>query len=110
MADGGTLYRITPKAIVQNTNGAVRQMVSGDRNAIGFVSVGLVDDRIKALSIGGVSPMFDNVRDGTYRLSRTFYFVSDGEPDEVALNFVEFMFSEQGRGILVGEGLVPLER
>ena len=101
--------RITPKAIVQDANGAVRQLVSSDKNAIGFVSLGLVDKTVKALELQGVAATWDNIKDGTYALSRPFLFVTDGEPTEHVKEFIDFVLSEEGQQILIKEGLIPRE-
>jgi len=104
MGDG----RITPKAIVQNSNGAVRQIVSGDRNSIGFISLGLVDKDVKALELGGVAPSHDNVAGGSYALFRPFLFVANGEPEGEAMLFVDYVLSDEGRELLEHEGLVVM--
>jgi len=100
-------FRITPRAIVQNTNGSVRQLVSNDRNAVGFVSLGLVDGTVKALSINGIAATIDNIDNETYELFRSFWFVSAEEPAGADRDFIDFVVSDEGRRILMLEGLVP---
>jgi phosphate transport system substrate-binding protein len=97
---------ITPRAIVQNTNGSVRQLVSSDRYSIGFISMGLVNDRVKSLSLDGVPANWQNVMDGNYTLYRPFIFVADDAPTGGAMQFYEFAVSEEGQRILMEEGLV----
>ncbi|MCL2055858.1 MAG: phosphate ABC transporter substrate-binding protein [Oscillospiraceae bacterium] len=97
---------ITLKAIVQNTNGSVRQLVSNDASSIGFISLGLVDDTVKALQLDGVEATGENVTNGSYMLFRPFIFVSEGEPDGSVMQFIEFTMSPEGQAILAGEGLV----
>jgi phosphate transport system substrate-binding protein len=99
--------RITPKAIVQDSNGAVRQLVGDDPNAIGYISLGLVDGTVSALELEGVAATRESVIDGTYGLSRPFLFVSDGPPTGDAKDFVDFVLSAEGQKILATEGLVP---
>jgi phosphate transport system substrate-binding protein len=99
--------RITPKAIVQDSNGAVRQLVGDDPNAIGYISLGLVDGTVSALELEGVAATRESVIDGTYGLSRPFLFVSDGPPTGDAKDFVDFVLSDEGQKILATEGLVP---
>ncbi|MCL2494567.1 MAG: phosphate ABC transporter substrate-binding protein [Oscillospiraceae bacterium] len=101
--------KISPRAIVQASNGAVRQLVSGDKNAIGFISLGLVEEGekpVKALRLGGVEAARENVVNGTYSLFRPFLFVCAREPEGDAMAFVEFALSPEGRRILEAEGLV----
>ena len=102
--------RITPRAIVQNTNGSVKQLTSNDRHAIGFISLGLVDDTVKGLSINGVAPTFENVMNYSYELFRSFWFMSAEEPMGGSKEFIDFVLSDEGRRILSNEGLVPSSR
>jgi len=101
--------RITPKAIVMNTNGAVRQLVVGDPYSIGFLSLGLIDigERpVKALQLNGVAATRENVVAGVYPLYRSFLFVATEEPSGPSAQFIEFIFSPRGRQVLEDEGLV----
>ena len=100
---------ISPRAIVQDSNGAVRQLVADDPNAIGFISLGLVEvgERpVKALSLDGVYPTRENVVGGSYNLTRPFLFVSNGEPSGATKEFIDFVLSARGREILSAEGLI----
>jgi phosphate transport system substrate-binding protein len=103
---------ISRRAIVQNTNGAIRQLVSGDTYAIGFISLGLVDlpglPPVKAPMLEGVKPSPENVLNGSYGLFREFLFVFDGEPEGYVKHFIDFILSEKGQNILREEGLVSV--
>jgi phosphate transport system substrate-binding protein len=98
---------ITPKAIVQDSNGAVRQLVADDPNAIGFISLGLVNETVKALQLGGVAATRENIMNGSYTLSRPFLFVTDGQPTGQTKQFIDFVLSSQGQQLLSNEGLIP---
>jgi phosphate transport system substrate-binding protein len=98
---------ITPRAIVQDSNGAIRQLVAGDRYSIGFISMGLVDSTVKAVRMEGVAATFDNVVSGQYALYRPFLLVSVGPPDGNAESFINFILSPFGQAMLKAEGLVP---
>jgi len=100
--------RITPKAIIQSANGAVRQLVSGDINSIGFISLGLVDNTVKASKIDGIMPSKENVLNGSYNLHRPFLFVVNGEPSGLTKEFIDFTLSPEGQQILIDEGLISL--
>ncbi len=95
-------------ALVQDSNGAVRQVVATDRNAIGYISLGLVNDEVKAVKISGVEPNLTNVYDGRYRLVRPFLFVFDEEPVGEAKSFLDFVLSPPAQKLLLKEGLVPV--
>jgi phosphate transport system substrate-binding protein len=99
--------RITPRAIIQDSNGAVRQFVGNDRYSIGFISLGLVDDTVKPIQINGVTASWENVRNGLYNLFRPFIFVSRAQPEGEAKRFVDFTLSEAGQEIMIIEGLIP---
>lgn len=98
---------ITPKAIVQDSNGAVRQLVADDPNAIGFISLGLVNETVKALQLGGVEATRENIMNGSYTLARPFLFVTDGQPTGQTKQFIDFVLSPQGQQLLSNEGLIP---
>ncbi len=95
-------------ALVQDSNGAVRQVISSDPNAIGYISLGLVNEQVKALRISGVQPSLKNVYNGKYTLVRPFLFVFSGEPAGEAKSFVDFVLSPQAQKLLLKEGLVPI--
>ncbi len=97
---------ITPTAIVQDSNGAVRQLVADDPNAIGYISLGLVDDTVKALELNGVAATRENVVNGSYNLSRPFLFVAQEEPAGQTKEFLDFVLSAEGQKILMNEGLI----
>ncbi len=98
---------ISPKAIVQDSNGAVRQLVSSDKRSIGFISLGLADDSVKAISLEGIRATMENVKNETYALHRPFLFVCADEPAGAAKLFVDYTLSAEGMGILIAEGLIP---
>jgi len=102
---------ITNKAIVQNSNGSIRNYVSGNPNAVGFISLGLVpakgrDKAVIALDLDGVEATEENVSNETYALSRPFLFVCLKEPTGLAKEFIGFVHSETGKDILRKEGLI----
>ncbi|MCL2671952.1 MAG: phosphate ABC transporter substrate-binding protein [Clostridiales bacterium] len=103
----GKGYEISPKAIVQASNGAVRMLVENDPNAIGFISLGLVNDQVKALRLDGVAATRENVINGTYCLYRHFLFAAIEEPTGVAKQFIDFILSSRGQELLIHEGLIP---
>jgi ABC-type phosphate transport system, periplasmic component len=101
--------QINPKAIVQNSNGAVRQLVAGDPDAIGFMSLGLVDVTVKAVELDGVVASRINIVNGTYGLSRPFLFLSRSQPSGIVKDFIDFTLSDKGMKILETEGLITAQ-
>ncbi len=100
---------VSPAAMVQDSNGSVREIVAGDPNAIGYISAGLVDNRVKALTIDGVAPTAANIKNHTYQLRRRFLLVSREELSGSCQKFVDFVLSPQGQQILEKEGLVGVK-
>ena len=98
---------ISPRAIVQDSNGAVRQLVAGDRYAVGFISLGLVDDTVRAVRLAGVAATGDNIINGSYSLYRPFLFVTREPPDGRVKAFIDFTLSREGQAVLRHEGLIP---
>jgi len=97
---------ISDGCLVQDSNGAVRELVATDPYAIGYISVGLVDCRVKAVAIDGVLPNLANIKSHTYKLTRPFLFITKGEPKGGARRFVDFVLGPTGQAMLEREGLV----
>jgi phosphate transport system substrate-binding protein len=97
---------ISRRALTQESNGAVQELVRGDASAIGYMSLGLVGRELKALPIDGAAPTRDNVVSGQYKLARPFLFVTMGTPTPDAQKFVDYVLSPEGQGMLEVEGLV----
>jgi phosphate transport system substrate-binding protein len=99
---------ISLESLVQDSNGAIRQVVSNDPNAIGYISLGLVNEKVKALKLSGVEPNVTDIENGTYTLVRPFLFVFSGEPAGEAKSFLEFVLSPPAQNLLSKEGLVSI--
>jgi len=99
--------RISPEAIVQNSNGTVREIVSHDPNSLGYISLGLVDSSVKALKLDGIHPDYENIKKRAYKLIRPFLFVIKGAPKPGAQSFIDFVLSADGQALIKEEGLIP---
>lgn len=95
---------IVKTAIVQNSTGAVRTTVAGDKNAIGYVSMASLAQEVRALSIDGVAANEANVKAGTYKIQRPFIYVTKGAPEGLAKAFIDFVLSAEGQKLIVEEG------
>ena len=84
----------------------VIKSVAGDKNAIGYVSLGTLAGDVKALKINGTAPSAENIENGTYPLVRTFNIVDKGDLTAEAQDFVDFVMSAEGREIIEKEGYV----
>jgi phosphate transport system substrate-binding protein len=99
---------ISLECLVQDSSGAIRQVVASDPNAIGYISLGLVNEKVKALRIAGVEPSVKDIENGKYTLVRPFLFVFNSEPVGDAKSFLEFVLSPTGQKLLSKEGLVTV--
>jgi phosphate transport system substrate-binding protein len=106
----GKKEEISLGALVQDSNGAIRQVVSDDPNAIGFISLGLVNERVKALKMDGIEATVENVRAQRYKIVRPFLFVFKTPPQGVAKDFLGYVLSPKGQELLMREGLVSMEQ
>ena len=94
--------------IVQSSTGAVRTTVSQDANAIGYISSAEVDSSVKAVSIDGMAPTYDNIANRTYKIQRDLFFVTNGDPSGLASQFLNFTLGPVGQELLKADGLVPI--
>jgi phosphate transport system substrate-binding protein len=97
---------VSRRALTQESNGAVMALVMGDPAAIGYLSLGLVTDEIRAVQVDGIAPTRANVLAGRYLLVRPLLFVTHGTPSAAARAFVAYVLSDPGQRLLEAEGLV----
>ena len=99
----------TSSALVQDSNGSVREIVAGDPSSLGYISAGLVDERVKTVAIDGVLPTREDIKNQTYKLVRRFLLVSLVPPAGECKTFVDFVLGPQGQRLLEAEGLVGVK-
>ncbi|MBP7148561.1 MAG: phosphate ABC transporter substrate-binding protein [Acidobacteria bacterium] len=99
--------RLAKDALFQNSNGTVREAVASDPAAVGYVSIGLVNDRVRAVSFDGVAPTNESVVAGSYALARPVYFLTRGQPRGPAKEFIDYVVSAEAQQLLAKEGLIP---
>lgn len=93
-------YKFTDKAIIQNSTGALRTTVAGTPDAIGFVSLGALNDEVKAIKIDGVEITKENVLNGSYKIARPFIYLTKEEPEGLTKHFIDFVLSSEGQEII----------
>lgn len=98
--------RISKGAIVEDSNGTVREIVAGDPHAVGYISLGLVDGRVRALELDGAKASEGSILEGRYKLVRPFLFVTKGELTGMVMDFVDFVLSPEGQEMIRKEGLL----
>lgn len=103
-----TTERISNSALVQDSNGAIREIVAGDPNAIGYISLGLVDKRVKPLTVDHVLPTVKTVKNGSYKIVRRFLFVLKTRNNPLSEDFIKFCLSPEGQDLVAKKGLIKV--
>lgn len=78
----------------------VKTTVSQDENAIGYISIGVLDSTVKGVKVEGVEPSEKNVKLGKYKIKRPFLFLVSKNPSKVTKAFVDFVLSDEGQAIV----------
>lgn len=101
--------RVFPGALLQASNGAVAQVVAKNKNGIGYIGIGYLDESVKALTVGGIAGTAETTLNGTFPISRPLYMFTNKWPKGDTLNFINFMIHpEKGQKLVAETGYVPL--
>ena len=100
----------TVSAEISNSTEVVIQSVAGNTGAIGYISLGSLDDTVKGVKIDGVEPTAENIENGSYTVSRPFNVATKGElQNEAAQDFMNYIMSAEGQAVVEEEGYIPVE-
>ena len=99
----------TVEAIITNSTEVMMTTVAGDENAIGYASMGSLNDTVKAVQVNGVDPTAENVKNGTYELARPFNIATLGDVSDVAQDFINFIMSADGQAVIEGKGYIKID-
>ena len=106
-ADGNKVDNTIDSAEITNSTSVMMTTVAGNKNAIGYVSLGSLDEsQVKAVLIDGAEATAENVKSGTYKVSRPFNIATKGDPDGLAKDFIDFILSEEGQAVVEENGYV----
>ena len=108
-ADGNTVDNTTEEAIVTNSTSVMMTTVAGNPAAIGYISLGSLDDSVKALKIDGAEATVDNIKSGSYKVSRPFNIATKEGISEVAQDFVDYIMSAEGQAVIEEEGYIAVD-
>ena len=107
--DGSTVDTTTEDAVITNSTNVMMTTVAGDPYAIGYISLGSLNDDVKALKIDGAEATVENIDNGTYKISRPFNIATKKEGlSEVAQDFINFIMSSDGQKIIEEEGYIAV--
>ena len=97
-------------AEITNSTSVMAQSVSGNVAAIGYVSLGSLDKtKVKAVKVDGVEATTDNVKSGTYKVSRPFNIATKDGLSDAASDFIKYILSEDGQKIISDEGYISID-
>ena len=105
-ADGKKVDNTTADAEIANKTDVVLTSVAGNEKAIGYISLGALNDTVKAVKVDGAEATVDNVKAGAYKLSRPFNIATKGEPTGVAKDFINFILSADGQAVVEEAGYI----
>lgn len=94
-------------ALIQDSNGSIRETVSNDPNAVSYLSHGLVNEKVKPLTLDGVESTPENIVNGTYKLVRPIFLLVKGEIKGEVKNFIDYILSPEGQQTIKTNGLLP---
>lgn len=92
----------TEEAVIANKTDVVLTSVAGDPYAVGYISLGSLNDTVKALNIEGVEASAENIKNGTYAVARPFNIATKGTPNELTQDFISFIMSAEGQEVVSG--------
>lgn len=104
---GEKVDRTVATAEITNSTAVMMTTVAGNKQAIGYISLGALSDDVKALKVDGAAPTVDAVKDGSYKVSRPFNIVTkEGSSNPAAEDFIAFIMSEEGQKVVEEEGCI----
>lgn len=98
----------TVDAVITNSTAVMLTSVSGDPNAIGYVSMGSLNETVKAVSVDGAAATVEGVKDGSYTLSRPFNVTTYGEVGEITQDFLNYIMSAEGQAVISENGYIAI--
>lgn len=105
-ADGNKIDMTSPEAQQTNSTSVVLTSVAGNAYAIGYISLGSLNDTVKALKIDGAEATVENIKNGSYKAARPFNIVYKDGLSETAQDFVNFIMSKEGQEVIEGAGYI----
>lgn len=105
-ADGNKVDYTTEEAMITNSTSVMMTTVAGDEYAVGYISLGSLNDTVKALKIDGAEATAENIKNDTYKIARPFNIATKAEVNEVAQDFISFILSSEGQKVIEENGYI----
>ena len=106
--NGEKVDMTTEEAVIANSTAVMMTTVAGDDYAIGYASLGSLDDTTKALKVDGVEPSVDTIKDGSYKISRPFNIATKDNVSDVAQDFINYIMSDDGQKVIEDNGYISV--
>ena len=104
--DGNKVDYTTEEAMITNSTSVMMTSVAGDKYAIGYISLGSLNDSVKAVKIDGAEATAENIKNDTYKIARPFNIATKAEVNEVAKDFISFILSSEGQKVVEDSGYI----
>jgi phosphate transport system substrate-binding protein len=101
--------KVTPRAQMQASNGAIVQAVSKNRYAVGYIGMGYINKSIKTLTVNGVEATLENAFSKTYPVARPLYMYTNGRPSGQTAKYIDFVLSPAGQALVAKDGYIPVK-
>jgi phosphate transport system substrate-binding protein len=101
--------KVTPRAQLQASNGAIVQVISKNTYAIGYIGIGYINKSVKVIKVNGIRASAEAALSGKYPIARPLLMFTDGQPKGPTAGFINFLLSPAGQKIVKKEGFVPLK-
>ena len=105
---GNKTDKTTADALIANKTDVMITQVMGNKNAIGYISLGSLSDKVKALKLDGVEATGENIKNGTYKAARPFNIVTKGTAEGLTKDFLDFIMSEEGQKVVSDNGYIAV--
>lgn len=100
--------RVSPRAQLQASSGAVVQTTSSNRNVIAYVGLGYLNSSVKTVNVDGVEPNIETAKTGAYPIARPLYMYTDSVPLGETAKYLRFVLSPEGQKLVAETGFVPV--
>lgn len=109
VVNGKKIDMTTDSAEITNSTSVMMASVAGNKNAIGYISLGSLNDSVKALAVDGTAPSAEAIKGGSYKISRPFNLVLSSKAGKVAQDFLAFILSSEGQAVVEKAGYIGIE-
>lgn len=103
---GEKMDMTTEDAEITNSTSVMMTTVAGNKEAIGYISLGSLNDTVKAVKIDGVEATVENIKSGSYKIARPFNIATKEDMSEVAADFIKYIMSEEGQKVVEDNGYI----